>query len=161
MLDSGPMTEPTVVIRPTDRLDHDQWAALFRAYREFYRLNPDEAVVERVWSWIGDPGHETNALVAATGNGALVGIAHYRRFARPSTGSMGIYLDDLFTDIEHRGTGVGRALITAVTEIGVREGCSIVRWITANDNRTAQRLYESLAIRTSWLTYDRLCRQGL
>jgi len=158
MLDSGPMTEPTVVIRPTDRLDHDQWAALFRAYREFYRLNPDEAVVERVWSWIGDPGHETNALVAATGNGALVGIAHYRRFARPSTGSIGIYLDDLFTDVEHRGTGVGRALIAAVTEIGAREGCSIVRWITAGDNRPAQRLYESLATRTSWLTYDRLCQ---
>jgi ribosomal protein S18 acetylase RimI-like enzyme len=152
------MTEPSVVIRPPGPVDHDQWAGLFRAYREFYRLTPDEAVVERVWSWIGDPDHETNALVAVTGNGALVGIAHFRRFARPSMGSMGIHLDDLFTANEHRGTGVGRALINAVTEIGAREGCSIVRWITASDNRAAQRLYASLAIRTSWLTYDRLCR---
>ncbi len=155
------MTEPTVAIRPPHDADRDQWAALFRAYREFYQLAPDEAVIERVWSWIGDPAHETNALVADGGNSALIGLAHFRRFARPSTGSTGIHLDDLFTDIEHRGTGVGRALITAVTEIGAREGCSIVRWITASDNRTAQRLYESLAIRTSWLTYDRLCRQGL
>jgi GNAT superfamily N-acetyltransferase len=152
------MTEPTVVIRPPNAADHDQWAALFRAYRDFYRLTPDDAVVERVWSWIVDPGHETDALVAATANGALIGIAHFRRFARPATGSVGIYLDDLFTDVEHRSTGVGRALITAVTDIGSREGCSIVRWMTAGDNRTAQRLYASLAIRTSWLTYDRLCR---
>jgi ribosomal protein S18 acetylase RimI-like enzyme len=152
------MTEPAVAIRQPRDTDHDQWAALFRAYREFYQLAPDEAVIERVWLWIGDPAHETNALVADGGNSALIGLAHFRRFARPSTGSTGIYLDDLFTDTEHRGAGVGRALITAVTEIGVREGCSIVRWITANDNRTAQRLYESLAIRTSWLTYDRLCR---
>jgi ribosomal protein S18 acetylase RimI-like enzyme len=158
MLDPGSVTEPSIVIRPPDHPDHDQWAALFRAYRDFYRLPPDEAVVDRVWSWIGDPAHETNALVAVTGSGALVGLAHYRRFARPSTGSTGIYLDDLFTDTEHRGSGVGRALITAVTEIGAREGCSIVRWMTASDNRAAQRLYESVAVRTSWLTYDRLCR---
>jgi GNAT superfamily N-acetyltransferase len=152
------MTEPIIAIRPPHDADRGQWAALFQAYREFYQLAPDEAVIERVWSWIGDPAQETNALVAASGTGDLIGLAHYRRFARPSTGSTGIYLDDLFTDARHRGTGVGRALITAVTEVGAREGCSIVRWITASDNRTAQRLYESLAVRTSWLTYDRLCR---
>src|SRR6478672_3823145 len=120
MRNPGRMTEPTVVIRTPNAADHDQWAALFRAYRDFYRLTADEAVIERVWSWIGDQDHETNALVAATGNGALVGLAHFRRFARPSTGSTGIYLDDLFTDVEHRSTGVGRALITAVTDIGSR-----------------------------------------
>jgi hypothetical protein len=30
----------------------------------------------------------------------------------------------------------------------------VLRWITGQDNATAQRLYDTLAKRTSWLTYD-------
>lgn len=93
-----------------------------------------------------------------TNDGVTVGLAHYRRFARPSTGTVGIYLDDLLTDPAHRGTGIGRALIEAVTEIGVQQGCGILRWITAADNAPAQKLYDTIAARTSWLTYDKPCR---
>lgn len=101
---------------------------------------------------------ETNALIAVTNDGVTVGLAHYRRFARPSTGTIGIYLDDLLSDPAHRGTRIGRALIEAVTEIGVRQGYSILRWITAADNAPAQQLYDTIATRTTWLTYDKPCR---
>ena len=33
-------------------------------------------------------------------------------------------------------------------------GWSVVRWITAEDNATAQRLYDRHATRTPWVTYD-------
>lgn len=148
------MTEIPVVIRSPHNDEFSSWASLFRAYRIFYKLAPDEAVVERVWSWIHDPTHETNALLAATGD-LVVGFAHYRRFDRPSAGSVGMYLDDLMTDHDHRRSGVGRALITAVYEIGRRDGCSIVQWITAAENLPGQRLYDSLATKTSWITYDK------
>jgi len=62
------------------------------------------------------------------------------------------------TDRDHRGAGVGRALLNAISEIGRLDGCSIVRWITAADNLPAQRLYDSIATKTSWLTYDRPCQ---
>jgi hypothetical protein len=29
-----------------------------------------------------------------------------------------------------------------------------VRWITAADNATAQRLYDRVATKTAWVTYD-------
>ena len=138
--------------------EFDAWAVLFRGYRVFYELTPDEAVVERVWSWIHDPDHETTALIASSHDSHIVGLAHYRRFARPSTGSVGIWLDDLFTDPQHRGKGIGRILIDAVTDISAREGCSIVRWITAADNLPGQRLYDTLSTRTTWVTYDRASR---
>lgn len=148
---------PVDVRAPRDD-DFDAWAVLFRGYRVFYELTPDEAVVERVWSWIHDPDHETNALIATSDDSRMVGLAHYRRFARPSTGSVGIWLDDLFTDPERRGKGIGRILIDAVTDISTRGGCGIVRWITAADNVPGQRLYDTLATKTTWVTYDRPTR---
>jgi GNAT superfamily N-acetyltransferase len=145
------MNEP--LIRPAGPLDEIAWTRLFTGYRDFYRLTADETVVKRVWSWILDPHHETHSIVAEF-NGVVIGIADYRTFARPSTGTAGVWLDDLFTDPEHRGRGVGRSLIEYLQDSAQQHGYSIVRWITAEDNRKARQLYDTLAIRTNWVTYD-------
>lgn len=152
------MPQTSLSIRAPREDDFDAWAVLFRGYRVFYKLAPDEAIIERVWSWIINPDHETNALIAISEDDRMVGLAHYRRFARPSTGSVGIWLDDLFTDPDHRGGGIGRTLVAAVTDIAARAGCSIVRWITAADNLPGQRLYDTLATKTTWVTYDKPTR---
>lgn len=34
------------------------------------------------------------------------------------------------------------------------EGRAGVQWMTAEDNRQAQALYNTLATRTTWVTYD-------
>ena len=151
------MSEFTVVARPVRPGDHDGWVALFRGYREFSGLAPDDDVVARVWSWILDPEHETRALVAVSPDQESLGLTHFRRFARPSTGTTGRYLDDLFARPARRGSGIGRALIAAVVDVGVAEGCSVVRWITAAANQDAQRLYDAVATRTSWVTHDIPC----
>lgn len=149
----------TVTVRPLTSADEDRWRELFRAYRDFYKLAEDEGVVSTVWGWLSDPRHECEALVAEQA-GRIVGIAHYRRFSRPSTGTVGIWLDDLFTDPEARGGGVGRALIQQLTSIAAAEGGSVVRWITAEDNQQAQALYNKVASRTHWVTYDAQPAQG-
>ncbi len=140
-------------VRPAEVADAAEWSALYRGYREFYRLEPDEAVVQRVWSWICDPDHELRSLVAVR-SGRTVGLANHRRFARPLVGAVGLYLDDLFTDPEVRGHGVGRALLTALSDLAAREGLVVVRWITSPDNATARRLYDRAAGATPWVTYD-------
>lgn len=142
-----------VVVRPIEQGDHEAWQRLFHAYRTFYEYDAEQDVVDRVWGWIHDPAHETNALVASI-DGRVVGFAHHREFARPSSGKRGLYLDDLFTEPDVRGQGVGRALLDRLLQMAVERGLDKVRWITAEDNHTAQRLYDDLAQRTTWLTYD-------
>jgi GNAT superfamily N-acetyltransferase len=147
------VTAAELTVRPVRAADFELWAELYRAYRAFYRLDPDEQVVNRVWSWINDPAHEVNCLVAGTGT-ELLGLAHHRRFARPSSGTVGLYLDDLFTAPSARGSGVAGALLQALSELAMREGLSVVRWITATDNDRARRLYDRTAALTNWVTYD-------
>ena len=143
----------TITVRQVARDDEARWRELFADYREFYRLPPSEDVLARVWDWIHDPDRECGGFVAEL-DGEIVGIAHYRRFLRPSAGAVGIWLDDLFTCPEARGKGVGRALIERLQAIAADEGASVVRWITAEDNSQAQALYDTLAKRTNWVTYD-------
>src|SRR3954466_15727846 len=122
-----------VVVRPIEQGDQAAWEELFHAYRTFYEYDEEQDVVDRVWAWIHDATHETNALVALVDD-EVVGFAHHREFARPSSGKRGLYLDDLFTAPEVRGRGVGRALITRLGELAAERGMNKVRWITAEDN---------------------------
>lgn len=147
------MTRTNLEVRPIIADDRDAWEPLFRAYRDFYRSADSDEVVDTVWGWLLDPNHETNGLVALEST-TIVGFAHYRSFARPTTGTTGLWLDDLFTAGDQRGQGIGRALIGALTDKARDNNMSVLRWITAADNQPAQRLYDSVADRTSWLTYD-------
>lgn len=144
-------TDPT--IRPLAPADETRWRVLFREYREFYKLPESEDIVSRAWGWFMDPRHECKALVAEA-DGEILGFAHHRRFSSPYTGTTGLFLDDLFTDPAARGRGVGRALIGRLTEMATAEGRAVVQWVTAEDNHQAQALYNTLATRTSWVTYE-------
>ena len=84
------MTDLT--IRRVNDDDFEEWSALFRAYRDFYRLTADPGVIDRVWGWLVDHDHEVDEFVAEV-EGRLVGFAHFSPFSRHSTGTVGLYLD--------------------------------------------------------------------
>jgi len=141
------------IVRPEPRHEAE-WSALYAAYAGFYRSPQTQAMRARVWAWLMDEAHEVKGLLAAAPDGGLVGLAHYRPFARPLAANVGGFLDDLFVAPEARGRGVGEALIAAVAEEGRRRGWSVLRWITAEDNSRARALYERVAERTGWVTYQ-------
>jgi ribosomal protein S18 acetylase RimI-like enzyme len=77
-----------------------------------------------------------------------------RAFERPLTASIGGFLDDLYVDEAARGSGAGRALILHLQSVCDQRGWGVFRWITAPSNAAARALYDSLATKTEWLTYD-------
>lgn len=143
----------SIVVRPVAANDREAWAALYRGYRDFYSKPHDPAVYDTVWGWLMDANHQSRALVAEL-DGQLLGLGHFRSFSRPIDGAHGLYLDDLFTSPEARGTGAGTAILHRLAEIARDEGASLVRWITADTNTTARSLYDRLATQTPWVTYD-------
>lgn len=150
------MSEPG--IRPIAPDDHDAWRALYTAYGVFYETDFSPAVLDGVWTWLMDPAHEVSALVAQV-EGAdgptLVGFAHLRRTYDTFTAGPAWSLDDLYVAPEHRGAGIARALIAACDATAHAAGGGTLRWITASDNTTAQRLYDTVATRTTWVTYEK------
>lgn len=134
--------------------DRAAWRRLYRAYAEFYGVPMPEDRLDLVWDWIQDPAHEVEGFVARDESGAVVGLTHFRPFARPLAGATGLFLDDLFVDPASRGQAVGALLIEAVEEEAQKRGATVVRWITADDNHRARTLYDRLATRTMWVTYD-------
>lgn len=145
-----------VVVRDVGASDAAAWRSLFTAYGVFYRTTFDEAVLDGVWAWLRDGAHPVDAVVAMSADGTLVGFAHYRRVDDTFTAGPGWHLDDLYVQPDARGSGAGKALVEAVAERAALRGGGTLRWITAADNETAQRLYERVATRTVWVTYERL-----
>ncbi len=143
----------SVDIRPLTEADRADWERLYAGYADFYRVTQTADMRARVWSWIHDAAHETEGLLACV-DGTPVGIAHFRAFARPLSATTGGFLDDLFVDPSARGSGAADALIGAIAEIGRTRGWSVVRWITAEDNARARKVYDRLATATAWVTYD-------
>lgn len=139
--------------RPQDR-DRVAWERLYAGYAAFYEVEQTPVMRARVWGWIQDPEHEVEAFVAEDDSGTLVGLTHFRPYARPLAAAVGGFLDDLFVAPETRGSGAGRALIAAVAEEGRARGWTKVRWITAEDNARARALYDKVATCTAWKTYD-------
>lgn len=141
------------VIRETRAGDREPWSRLYADYARFYQVEQTDAMRDRVWSWINDPAHEVRCLVAQREN-RLVGLAHFRAFARPLSATVAGFLDDLYVDPAARGGGIAQALIGAVVDEGRAQGWSVVRWLTAEDNYRARSAYDKLAAQTRWRVYD-------
>lgn len=143
-----------MIVRGLQERDHDSWRALFLDYGVFYKTAFDDAVLAGVWAWLLDKGHEVKAVVAVQDD-AIVGFAHYRRLADTFTAAPAWFLDDLYVTPEARGIGAATSLIEAVAAEAKAKGGGTLRWITADDNRTAQSVYDKVATRTTWVTYEK------
>lgn len=143
-----------VRIVPLAERHRADWERLYAGYAEFYKVTQTPEMREKVWGWIHDPAHEVNAVVAEDEAGRAVGLAHYRAFARPLSASTGCFLDDLFVDPSQRGKRVADALLEHLRALAREKGWSTVRWITADDNYRGRGVYDRLAKRTWWITYD-------
>ena len=143
----------SVEVRALAREDFAAWWPLFSGYCEFYRVTPDESRAQAVFERFFDDEPPLYCLVAVA-DGELIGFTHFKRYFESLSAAYEVNLDDLFVAPSARGRGVGRALIEAVCQAASNRQATLVRWITAADNLAAQRLYDQLAKRTSWVTYE-------
>ena len=141
------------IARPTDA-HREAWNRLYAGYAAFYKVEQTSEMRDRVWGWIQDPAHDVKGFVALSAAGEPVGLTHFRPFSRPLSASTGCFLDDLFVDPSQRGGRVADALIGRVVEEAKTKGWTVVRWITAEDNYRARAVYDRLAVKTKWQTYD-------
>jgi len=137
-----------LTIRPATPADVPQILAFIRALATYER-EPD-AVVATEADLLRD-GFDANprfyCLIAELPEACHMvpaGFALYFHNYSTWRGHHGIHIEDLFVLPEHRGKGVGKALLTRVAAIAAEEGCSRLQWDVLEWNTSAIGFYEQL-----------------
>src|SRR5688572_30456307 len=120
--------------------DADAVAALFDAYRQFYRREPDLAGAR---AFIGERLERAESVIflAEEASTALGFTQLYPSFTSAGMARTFV-LNDLFVAPQARGRGIASALLRRAAEFGRTERAVRLTLSTATDNHTAQALYE-------------------
>ena len=90
------------------------------------------------------------------GNGEVIGFALFFTNFSTFLAQPGLYLEDLYVKPEHRGCGVGNALLTALASLAVERDYGRFEWSVLDWNANAIRFYEGMGatVMPEW----RICR---
>ena len=135
-------------IRPATPADVPQILAFIRDLATYER--EPEAVHATEADLLRDgfgPTNRFDCLIAElkeSGETIPVGFALYFHNYSTWRGHAGIHIEDLYVNPEHRGKGIGKALLTRVAAIAVAEGCSRLQWDVLEWNTPAIGFYEQM-----------------
>ena len=112
--------------------------ATYERARDEVKATPDQL---RIALFGPTPG--AHALVAETA-GQVVGFALYFLSYSTWEGVHGIYLEDLYVRPEHRGSGLGTALLSSLAAIAEARGHARLEWSVLDWNTPSIAFYRSL-----------------
>ncbi|MDX2202412.1 MAG: GNAT family N-acetyltransferase [Hyphomicrobiaceae bacterium] len=143
-------------VRRLEAKDKPEWLGLFRGYIDFYGAAVPADVIELTWTRLmhAETTHLVG-LVAADAEDRPFGIAHLLFHISTWSPTTYCYLEDLFVDPSHRGSGAGRALVEATYAEADSRGATRTYWMTQEGNATARALYDRLASKTAFVQYRR------
>ena len=126
------------MIRPARPADLPQLVAMVQALAAHHGDGAEISEATLAGDLFG-PRPWIQALVAE-GPGHLTGYAALTQLARLQYGQRGLDIHHLFVVADHRGKGLGKALIAAVLDHARAQGCTYVT-VSALDSNTAARAF--------------------
>lgn len=146
---------PEVIIRPLRATDEADWRRLWTGYLDYYETTVPEVVYATTFArLLGEDPQDFNGLIAEV-DGRAMGLAHYLFHRHCWKVENVCYLQDLYVDVNARGTGLGRALIEAVYAAADANGTPAVYWMTQHFNEAGRRLYDRIGKVTPFIRYSR------
>lgn len=131
-------------LRPAEPRDCAELARLILALAEYEKLShlaapTPEGLDEALFG--ARPSCE--AILAERGARAVGFALFFTTFStflcRP-----GLYLEDIFVEPEHRGAGLGKAMLGHLAALAVERGCARLEWRVLDWNEPSIRFYESI-----------------
>lgn len=157
------------VVRPAEPADVVDLLALIRALAEYEKLThlmvADEAALADAL-FGARPAAEALIATQAGKSTPAAGFALFFHTFSTFLGRRGLWLEDLFVLPEHRGKGLGRALLTHLAGIARERGCGRFEWSVLDWNTPAIGFYERMGAtllpewRIARVTGDALARFG-
>ncbi len=134
---------------PASAQDVEAVSSLIAAFRSWWGNDEPtlEQIRETVGALLGDPNTEF-LLAVPDGESAPAGVCQLRYRLSVWTGADDCWLEDLYVMDAARGTGLGRALVTAAAERAAARGCRRMELDVNEQNTAALAFYEQLGFMT-------------
>ncbi|WP_026316168.1 GNAT family N-acetyltransferase [Actinokineospora enzanensis] len=146
---------PDPRVRRAEESDVDAIVALVYDLAEYERARHEcHITAEQLRSALFGPSPALFGHVAEV-DGRVVGCALWFLSYSTWRGTHGIYLEDLFVHPDQRGSGLGKALLTALAEECVRQGYQRLEWSVLDWNEPAIGFYRALGAlpQDEWTVY--------
>jgi GNAT superfamily N-acetyltransferase len=138
------LTRADFSIRAAEPRDAAEMLRLIRALAEYEKLADMAVGTEaRLRESLFGARPAAEAMIAERG-GRAVGFALYFTTFSTFLCRPGLYLEDLFVEPEHRGAGIGKALLARLAALAVERDCGRLEWRVLDWNEPSIRFYESL-----------------
>jgi GNAT superfamily N-acetyltransferase len=143
------------IVRAAEPRDVSALLELFAGLAEYEHLTHElHATEQGLADALFGPTPVAEALIAERDGQALGYALFFSTFSSFLT-STGIWLEDLFVLADHRGEGIGRALLSAVAARVREQGGERLEWAALDWNELALGFYRRLGARTmdEWVTH--------
>jgi len=143
-------------IRFATESDLPQLLAFIRGLAEYEKLSHVcVATEESLKKTLFGPRPYAEVLIARL-ESIPVGFALFFHNYSTFLAKPGIYLEDVFVLPQHRGAGVGKALLKRVAQIALERGCGRLEWSVLDWNEPAIEFYKKLG--ATMMPDWRICR---
>lgn len=143
---------PSLIVRPVERGDFEQWLPHWKGYQEFYKITLPEEVTRATWDRFFDDREPMYSAVAVD-SGRVLGFVNFLYHRSTWAQNDFCYLEDLFVAPEARGRHVGKKLIEYVQQQARAKNCGRLYWHTQETNLAAQRLYNWIGEKPGVIEY--------
>lgn len=150
------MDSSTPTLRPATPADVPAIVGLIRELAAFEKLEHLVVVTPEILQpQLFGPRPAAEAVVGEVG-GQVVAFALFFTNFSTFLGQPGLYLEDLYVQPAHRGTGLGKALLQHLGALAVARGCGRFEWSVLDWNENAIRFYQRMGatVLPDW----RICR---
>ncbi|WP_428485472.1 N-acetyltransferase family protein [Rhodopila sp.] len=131
-------------IRPAQPADVPDIRRLIRCLAEYERLLPEVTATEDDIQRALFAPHPRAHVILADIDAHPVGIALFYYTFSSFKASANIFLEDLFVEPAHRGTGLGLALMRHLAHRAVTENCGRMEWRVLDWNQPSIDFYQRL-----------------
>jgi GNAT superfamily N-acetyltransferase len=152
----NPGTTGVMTLRPATPADIPVLLALIRELAVYEKLeHMVQGTPQLLQQHLFGPRPAAEAVLAEV-QGVPVGFALFFTNFSTFLARPGLYLEDLYVQPAHRGSGIGRALLQHLGALAVARGCGRFEWSVLDWNAPAIAFYERMgaALLPDW----RICR---
>lgn len=142
-------------IRPASQSDVALILRFIEKLAEYERLSHEVVATEAALREYLFGARPMAEVILAYWAGEAVGFALYFHNFSTFLARPGIYLEDLFVEPEHRGKGIGKALLVNLARIASERGCGRLEWSVLNWNEPSIQFYRKLGAvaKDDWTIY--------